>query len=198
MGERKSSLKIVLHSLINFIVLIVSLIILNVLLSSIHNNTYIKLVEFLNSLLGLFIILFLIGMVNSLFWNFEFPLNLLAPISGAVLGLFIVDLIYEILEFTQTFVYFDILENILAYPISLIVFFATFIIGYLIIFTEENNKAEKHPKEEHRKKEIKERKKSSKTGLTWEDIGQEFRKVFLNIGKALNSAFEGKHKKIKR
>ena len=83
-----------MHSITGFIVLIVLLIIANVLISSINNIVYTNIVQFFNSLLGLFVILFLIGMLNGIFWSFEFPLNLLAPMSSGVLGIFIVNLIY--------------------------------------------------------------------------------------------------------
>lgn len=219
MNYRRSSLSIVLHSIISFIILIVFLLIANILLSSINNSTYTVIVQFFNSLLGLFLILFLVGMINSLFWNFDFPLNLLAPISGGIFGLFIVSLIYKFLEFTQTFVYFDILAKILSYNISAIVFFATLIIGYLIIITEESRRADRYPREERytkeeiRKMDIKEKaledkrleerdkkledknKKSYKSEFSWEEVGDEFKKASLNVGKALNNAFEGKKEK---
>jgi hypothetical protein len=207
--NRRSSLSIVLHSIISFIILIVFLLIANILLSSINNSTYTIIVQFFNSLLGLFLILFLVGMINSLFWNFEFPLNLIAPISGGILGWFIVSLVYKFLEFTQTFVYFDILNKILSYNISAIVFFATLIIGYLIIITEESRRADRYSREERytreeiRKRDIKDKemedkrleeknKKSYKSEFSWEEVGDEFKKVSLNVGKAINTAFDGK------
>jgi len=145
-------------------------------------------------------------MINNLFWGFEFPLNLLAPISGGVLGVLITNLVYKILEFIQSFFYFDILDKILSYDIYPLVFFITIIIGYLVIINEENRERKTHPwiKEEIRKKEMKEtkmpgefkeKKKPSDSYLTWEDVENEFRKVSLNIGKALNQLFEGKNKK---
>ncbi|MGY4884418.1 MAG: hypothetical protein ACP5NZ_02455 [Nanobdellota archaeon] len=202
MSSEKSSLKIVAHSLFSFITLIISLIILNVLLSHIHNNTYVKVVEFLNSLLGLFFILFLVGMINSLFWNFKFPLNLLAPLSGGVLAVFIVQLVYKIFGFTQTFFYFDLLGQILSYKIYGLVFFATLIIGYLIIFSEQNWTGESYSrgevsKKELARKEIKEKKKTHEPDLSWEDVGHEFRKILNNIAKALNRLFGNKNKKKK-
>jgi len=210
MRRGKSLLNIILHSITSFIILIIFLIIANVLVSSINNSTYTNIIGFFNSLLGLFFMLFLIGMINSLFWNFEFPLNLLAPISGGILGIFIVSLIYKFLAFAQTFVYFDTLAKILSYNIYAIVFFATLIIGYLMIFIQENRRAEnypreeRYPKEEIKKKEIKEKvieeknKKPYKSEFSWEEVGDEFKKVSLNVGKALNVAFDNKKKKDKK
>jgi hypothetical protein len=176
MWENRSSLSIAIHSIIGFIMLVVFLIIANVLVSSINNSTYSEIVIFLNSLLGLFFLLFLIGMINSLFWNFEFPLNLLAPISGGALGVLIVNLVYKILEFTQTFVYFDILEQILAYPITVIVFIVTIIIGYLIIINDENRRRERHTKEEVKKKEMKEKEKSFKSDISTKEVKNKSKK----------------------
>jgi len=213
-----------LHSIINFIVLIILLILANVLVSSINNSTYSQIILFLNSLLGLFIALFLIGMINRLFWNFDFPLNLLAPISGGILGVLIVDLVSKILGFTQTFVYFDIINQIFQYPISTIVFFATIIIGYLIIINEETRRKEeiypreeKSPREERKEKEeekkeqfekeikekeirekVKEKNTSKESNPSWRDVEDEFKKVSLNIGKALNKPFKDKDKDKKK
>ncbi len=200
MTGKNSSLKIVLRSMVNFVVLIVVLIILNVLLSSIHNNTYIRIVDFLTSLLGLFFILFLVGMITSLLWNFPFPLNLLAPVSSGALGVFILNLFYRILEFSQTFFYFSTLERILSYNLYVYVFFITLIIGYLIIFVEENNKRESEPKE---KIEGKVKKESVKKKIKEEDsllkgFKDETKKVFNNIEKAVRGKSKEKNKKVKK
>jgi hypothetical protein len=202
MWEKRSSLSIVLFSVIKFMILIVLLIIANVLVPSINNETYSSIIRFLNSLLSLFFILFLIGMINKLFWNFDFPVNMLAPISGGLLGVFIVQLVSKIIEFTQTFVYFDVLRQILAYPISTIVFFATIIIGYLIIISEAAKEEryfgeEKPAREENKKRKLKEKMKPSKSENSWDRVGDEFRRLFFNIGKALNKPFDGKTKKKK-
>lgn len=203
MVYKRSSLRIILHSVFGFLVLLVFLILMNTLALSINSLAFLTVVEFFNSLLGLFFILFLVGMINSLFWNFKFPLNLLAPVSGAVLGVFIVELIYRLLELSQTLFYFNAIARILSYKVYALVFFATLIIGYLVIFNEENQKGEGLPKEEKTrermtKKEIAHKKRHSESDLTWEDVGHEFKKVFHNIGKALNSIFEPEKKKRKR
>ncbi len=41
-------------------------------------------------------------------------------------------------------------------------------------------------------------KKKKETKLEWEDVGEEFKRVFYNIGKALNNALEGEKKRKKR
>jgi hypothetical protein len=205
MREGRSLLNVILHSVVSFIVLIVLLIIANILIPYVNNGDYLKFINFFNSLLGLFIILFLVGLINGIFWNLEFPLNILAPISGAVLGVSIVDLIYRILEFAQTFVYFDALNNLLSYNLRAIVFFATLVIGYLIIIIEVSKREEEYPREvlkkKYRKENIIEEKKDRKYAepdFSWKEVGNEFKKVSLNVGKALNRAFEGKDKKLKK
>lgn len=40
--------------------------------------------------------------------------------------------------------------------------------------------------------------KTKATKLEWEDVGEEFKRVFYNIAKALNKAIEGEKKKGKR
>lgn len=225
MNGRRSVLNIVLHSIVGFIMLIVLLIVANILIPYINNNTYLNIVQFFNSLLGLFIILFIVGMINSIFWNFEFPLNIVAPISGAILGVAIVDLVYKILGYAQTFFYFDTLANILSYDIRAIVFFAVLIIGYLIIISEvgrgerryirEKRRKERYPKEyiderkakykmmddrrmderkmeEKKAEDIRDKEKPTESDFSWKEVGNEFKKASLNVGKALNNAFEGK------
>jgi hypothetical protein len=203
MWNRRSSLGIVIHSITSFLILIILLIIANLLVPSINNDVYLRIVQFFDSLLGLFIILFVIGMINSLFWNFEFPLNILAPISGAFLGAFIVSLVSKILGFTQTFYYFDIFDKIFAYPISTIVFVAVLIIGYLMIIIEASKREERYPreerKEEEKKKDVKEKKKHAESSLddSLKEVGDELRKVPGNIRKALNKSTGKKNKKKK-
>ena len=156
--------------------------------------------QFFNSLLSLFFLLLLIGMLNGIFWNFEFPLNLLAPISGATLGVFILNLFYKILEFTQTFVYFNTVQIILSYNLYALVFFITLIIGYLVIINDESRRKQEDNREEFTKRTIKERKKyhDSDRNLSWNDVEDEFKKVSLNIGKAVNKKFESKKEKDKK
>jgi hypothetical protein len=97
------------------------------------------------------------------------------------------------MEFIQFFVYFNIFGDILLYPVYLLVFFATLIIGYLIIIIENTEQTKEHLREN-----IKEKRKSQGINVTWEDVGNEFKKVFFNIGEAFNRLFEDKNKKRKR
>lgn len=192
MKKKESSLNIIFHSIIGFIIWIILLIIANILVPYINEPTYGMFIQFFNSLLVLFFILFLIGMVNSLFWNFRLPLNLFAPIFSAILSLFIVSLTYRIFEFIQAFIYFNILEYFPLSSVYIIVFFATLVFGYLMLIAEEVKKAREYSKEY--KREIKEKRKSQGLDISWEDVESEFRKVFFNIGEALNRVFDDKKK----
>lgn len=193
-------MRIVLRSMINFVILIVVLIILNVLLSSIHNNAYIRIVDFLTSLLWLFFVLFLVGMVNALLWNFPFPLNILAPVSAGALGVFILNLFYRILEFSQTFFYFSTLERILSYNLYVYVFFITVVVGYLIVLVEENNRREREPREKVERKIKKDgvKKKIKEEDSLLNGFKDETKKVFDNIERAIKGKTKQKNKKAKK
>jgi len=74
------------------------------------------------------------------------------------------------------------------------------IIGYLIIFVEENNKRESEPKE---KIEGKVKKESVKKKIKEEDsllkgFKDETKKVFNNIEKAVRGKSKEKNKKVKK
>ncbi len=200
MTGKNSSMRIVLRSMINFVILIVVLIILNVLLSSIHNNAYIRIVDFLTSLLWLFFVLFLVGMVNALLWNFPFPLNILAPVSAGALGVFILNLFYRILEFSQTFFYFSTLERILSYNLYVYVFFITVVVGYLIVLVEENNRREREPREKVERKIKKDgvKKKIKEEDSLLNGFKDETKKVFDNIERAIKGKTKQKNKKAKK
>ncbi len=215
MAERGHSMRVILHSVISFLMFLALLIIVNVLVSYIHNAAYERFVLFMNSLLGLFIVIFIVGMINGIFWNLEFPLNLLAPLSGGSLGVLIVMLIRKMLEFTQGIVYFGAIDNLLSYNIYSLVFLAVVIIGYLLIISEERRKLEGYSggrigrderidnlkkrindKVERTDRELKNnKKKKNSKNSTWGEVGDEFRSVLLNIGKAMNGLFEKKDKK---
>jgi len=42
------------------------------------------------------------------------------------------------------------------------------------------------------------KKNKKETKVEWQDIGEEFKRVFYNIGKALNRALEGEKRKGKK
>jgi hypothetical protein len=203
MQKRKSSISIIFHSIISFLIWIMLLIIANILVSYINEPIYEMVIQFFNSLLVLFFIIFLIGMINSLFWNFSFPINLFAPILSAILSIFIVNLIYQIIKFIQIFVYFNGLANIdglIQYPIYLLVFFTTLILGYLLIILEESHIEKEHSKDKTRenKRDLKNKRKSNGINVSGEDVKKEFRKVAYNIGEAINKGIKKDKKKKKR
>jgi hypothetical protein len=135
-------------------------------------------------------------MINNLFWNFEFPLNLIAPISSAIFGLFVVNLIYKILEFVQPITYINLQMNFQSYSIYTLVFFVILIVGYFKIINEESKREKKYPKKHRR--DIQDKREKNSSNIYWEDVRDEFRKVFFNVGKALNRTFESKKRKNKK
>ena len=106
------------------------------------------------------------------------------------------------------------MAKILSYNIYPIVFFVTIIIGYLIVVNDEYRnggryareypREERHPKEYVDNRDMKykiENKKIEdkntrpyKSEFSWGEVGDEFKKASLNVGKAINNAFDGKKK----
>lgn len=96
--------------------------------------------------------------------------------------------------------YFNTVQIILSYNLYALVFFITLIIGYLVIINDESRRKQEDNREEFTKRTIKERKKyhDSDRNLSWNDVEDEFKKVSLNIGKAVNKKFESKKEKDKK
>jgi len=202
--------RIIFSRIIGFIIFLILLAIANLLIPSINNNVYSDIVNFFNLNLILLLILTFIGLVNEIFWSFYFPFNIIAPITGSILSIYIITFIHHVYDFLE--VYF--IQNIVLpwQEIQIIVFWIVLITGYIIILIrggkprEDVYQAVKRLREERweRKKEILERKiekldrRLGKKKVEWEDVGNEFKIFFYNIGESLNNLFnKDKEKKSK-
>ena len=73
-----------------------------------------------------------IGILNEIFWNFSFPLNIPAPIISGILGLYIFDFVFKFFKFIETFTISGI--EIPVFEIKFIMFICIIISGYVVIY----------------------------------------------------------------
>ena len=188
----KSSLSIILHRFIGFLFLIIILAIANILIPFVSPGVYSNVVGFFNTNLFLLIILFFIGLIDDLFWNFRFPFNILAPISSSFLGVFITNLLYKIWLFIDSYAGTGV--NIPINLVYVLVFFSILVFSYIYLFVKIGDENYSDVVIEINEKS---RKKKKGNSLDWEDVGDEFRLAFYNIAKSINKALTGKESKKK-
>ena len=136
----KSAPRIILHRIIGFIIFLILLVIANALIPIFNSNVYSDIINFFNANIILLLILTLIGMVNEIFWSFYFPFNIIAPITGSILGVYIVTFVYRCINFLDIFIKnnSNIMTAILPEGIvSMLVFWIVLIAGYLIILIRQ-------------------------------------------------------------
>lgn len=208
----KSAPRIIISRIIVFIIFLILLAIANVLVPAFNSNVYSSIVNFLNSNIILLFILTIIGMINEIFWSFYFPFNIIAPITGSILGVYIVAFVYRCINFLDIFINNN--SNIMAAILpeetaSIIVFWIVFIAGYLIILIRQGKPKEDwheemkkwHEQRWERKREKLKKKiekldtKLGKKQMKWGDVGNEFKHLFYNIGKSINNLFDKDKKK---
>jgi hypothetical protein len=205
----KSVPKIILSRIIGFLIFLILLAIANILIPAVDSKIYSSIINFFNTNLILLFILTIIGMINEVFWSFYFPFSIIAPITGAILSIYIIIFIHKLFDFLNIYI-----QPSIALPwqtIHFIVFWIVLIAGYLIILIRQGKPREDwheeikkwHEQKWERKKIKLQRKmkkidrKLGKKKFEWEDVGNEFKTLFYNIGNSLNNLFEGKKKKIK-
>jgi len=117
---RRSLGREILEPLIGLIVLLLFLSIANFFVPKTGNLLFLDILYFFNVNLTFLISLTFVTLINSILWHFSFPFNILAPISGSVLGALIVILIYNIWLIILNFF------NVILYvPIDAITIFGT-------------------------------------------------------------------------
>jgi hypothetical protein len=198
----RSAFKIVMSNVGGFILFLILLGTANILLPHINSLVYVDVVLFLNRSLVLFTIMMLVGLINDILWSFYFPFNILAPVSSAILSFFIVIFIFRVWSFLNNYVQSNfVLPEFVYVPIALIVLVA----GYVLILFRKGKPGEVH-KRRKKEKELEEKERLGKKAepaskrkqeetVEWQDVGDEFKHLFYNIGKSLNSFFGGKEKK---
>jgi len=203
----KSSFEIVISSIVGFLIFIALLLIANLLSPYINNGVFSSILRFLTSSIGVLAIITLLGLVNAIFWNMRFPFNILAPITSAFLSSYIWDFLVNFWNFFEAYLQTGI--TIPSELIKLIMFWIVILVGYFIIIFRkltsiskmereiEKPIEEKKRLEEKRRFEEQKRQQEMRKGkrISWSDVGNEFKKFFLNIGRSVNSLFKRKKKK---
>ncbi|PIN87066.1 hypothetical protein COV19_01460 [Candidatus Woesearchaeota archaeon CG10_big_fil_rev_8_21_14_0_10_44_13] len=198
----KSALKIIALKIVGFIIFLILLGIANIVVPNISGNAGMEIISFMNSNLFFFFVIMVVDLINELFWSFYFPFNILAPITGSLLSILIITLIYKLVLLIP---YSD---GILMMPFALLYILVPVIVliaGYILILIrggrpkhvcDEEKKICLRERWEMKKRKL-EKKMRSKKGkkVEWEDIGDEFKLVLYNLGKGINELFEGKKRK---
>lgn len=171
--ERKkgqSPIKIVIYSLMSFLIFLIVLGFLNFSLTLYDSDILFQVVRLLNSNIWLIFVFSVIFTIAEVFGSFRFPSNLPAPIFNAVGSLFLLDFIFKIFGLVGRISDIDTFDAIsktfpFLYPI---VFLIVLLGGYISILSGT-------PWETPKKKE------SSDAGdeRTWEDVGNEFKELLF-------------------
>lgn len=206
--RRRSIIRQIISSLFGIILFLVILGIANIIIPNVNNAAYSEIVGFFNSSLGFLIILFLVGLVNEIFWNFYLPFDLIAPIISTVFAIFIMIFFEKFWNFIKDYfnINFSIPFDILYIIIPLIVLVS----GYLLIISEEYWFRRKRRLREEYEDRITDRinQATNKTTdrieeeidnlkkhvekIDWEDVGDEFKVALYNLGKSINNALDEK------
>ncbi|VVB78311.1 Uncharacterised protein [uncultured archaeon] len=206
----RSISKIIISHLGGFVFFLILLAIANILVPSIPSGVYSNIVGFFNINLFFLLLIMIVGLINEIFWNFYFPFNILAPISGSFLGVYIVMFIYRIWNFLNSLY---IHSNIII-PIESIYFLVvllTLIIGYITILarhgmprkdweeeSEEWTRRRLERKRERLTRKINNVDRKLNKNVEWDDVGEEFKLALYNLGKNLNDLFDGKKNKKRK
>jgi hypothetical protein len=187
---------IILFKIWGFLFFLILLAIANILIPSVNNYLYEGIVMFFNANIILLFILTGIGMINELFWNFNFPFNILAPITGGVLGIYVLMFFYQIWIFLEGYIHVNI--NFPMDSFYVLIFFFVMVLGYIVILSRNGKTREEWEERwKRRHEEMGKNKKHKEKEIEWEDVEKEFRLIFYNIGRGINSLFEGKEKRRK-
>ncbi len=195
MKRHHSALSIIIGRSVGFIILVTLILVAGILATSVQNSVYSNVINFFNANIPLFFSLFFFGVINEIFWNFESPFNLLAPITSAILSTIIVSFLYKIWQFMEIYTN----SGVLIHPglISAVVFIIVLIAGYAKL-AKEGFELKKlgDIKWEKEKEKIREKLNKANRGkdIGWDDVENQFRILFYNIGDSLNKSFE-RHKK---
>lgn len=204
----KSAPKIIISRIIGFIIFLILLVIADALIPVFNSNVYSDIINFFNTNIILLLILTLIGMVNEIFWSFYFPFNIIAPITGSILSIYIITFIHRFFDFLNIYVQPNI--SLPWNAIQSTVLWIVLIVGYIIILVRQGKPRKEwheeikkwHEQRWERKREKLEKKmekldrKLGKKKVEWENVGNEFKMLFYNIGKSFNDMFDkGKKRK---
>ncbi len=207
MKKSRPLTSIIFPQIIGFIIFIILLSIANFLVPLIPNDIYRDIISFINSNVILSFFLLFVGLINEIFWNFNFPFNLLAPVTSTIFSVFIITLFYRMWIFLDGYVHAGI--SIPIYTIYTVIALIVFIAGYMIIIASGGKTKEKVETDYQKEfKKIKRLSTKKKSDVEWDDVkGQSkllvynleetIKVVLYNIIEALNKIME-KDKKSKK
>jgi hypothetical protein len=196
---------IILSRVFAILFFLIALVVVNAIIPSVNNSLYESIVNFFNSNILFILMLMFIGILNEVFWSFYFPFNFIAPITSGAFGVYVTMFLYKAWNFVDSFLLTGI-----AIPIArvyVVVFLVFLIFGYLFILDRGGRPKEEWGELWNWQKEVwkknKERiskfeKKPTGKEIEWEDVGDQFKLFFYNIGRSINKSFQTKPRKRKR
>jgi hypothetical protein len=190
MQFEKSHFNILFGKIIGFLFFLVLIGFANYLIPYFNNEIYTKVASFFNDNLLFLIILSVVSLIADIFLIFIFPFNLFAPILGAITGVMTAVFIFRTLLFADSLAnigLFPYIENF-KYTIYLIVFGVVLIVGYINVF--KSIVPDKEGLEENEQTV----QKKNKPGVSWDEVGNEFKMALFNLGKTLKNSFDTKPK----
>ena len=160
--EKKSIGSKILSRMLGFFIFLVLLGIAKVLSFYIASDFYSAIIGFFIDNLFLSLIIFFITLIGDIFWGLFFPFNLPAPIISAVASIFIVNYIYKLLVFIDSYALMGI--NFSLGFITQIVFWIVLVVGYIVIIVRLFgwDKIKYEWKERKEEKEDEDKKKKSR------------------------------------
>ncbi len=195
----KSVFKIIISSIGGFIIFLIILAIANIIMPYIPSTIYADVVGFFNANIMLFLLMMFISMVNDIFWIFYFPFNILAPITSALLSIFVVVFFYRVWNFLNNYIKAEItVPKGLYTPVALLVL----VIGYIVILARRGKPREAYEEWVNKKQEVQKKSEAARKRpsqeIDWADVGNEFKLFFYNIGRSINKSFEKEKQKEKK
>jgi hypothetical protein len=197
--EEKSILKIIFSRITGFIVFLILLGISFLIAPHVQSRVYFDIVSFFYSNIWLLTIIMVIGLINEIMWSFSFPFNIIAPLTGGALSLYVVIFIYRILQLIGIQHIVD-----LSLPVIMAIVFAIAIIGgyaliairffrvfrssdktyFAVVKERDALKKELASVKEDCDEEVNEKHREE-----WEEFGNRLRNSFRKGSRALKEAF---------
>jgi hypothetical protein len=171
--------KIILSGLFGILFFLVIVGILNVVANNINNPNFSSNIEFLNENVMFIVLISVIMLLGNIFEILVFPFNIFYPLFNAIGGVLWVEFIFRLLALISTFIE----ENIYAifepfYVITIVfVFIVVLVVGYVNVFSRLIPRRNGIFRKPNRKSE-----------LEWEDVGEEIKGAFNNVGENIKEA----------
>ncbi|WP_174719431.1 hypothetical protein [Methanoculleus taiwanensis] len=181
--NRRSIVGITLSRIIGLIIFLIVLGILNIVAESLQAPIYQQIVLFLNASLGLIVIITVFFLIGEIFGALRFPANLPAPLFNAIgavfLAVFLIRLFGLVAAISGVGVF--LLFEEFAFLIYPAVFLIVLIGGFIGIFTSAGDTGDGEGKNDE--------KKSDGTDRTWDDIGDDIRRIGEDIIRKIREEF---------